>query len=128
MRCPAWQYVELRTPRTAFSARVCGACPLRSECLPESSDRGRVVPIHPQEELRQALRRLPRTSKGRATLRERTKVEHALAHLANRQGPRARYRGVRKNDFDARRTAAVNNLFRAERAAQAIPEELDVAA
>jgi hypothetical protein len=116
--CPAGQIVPLRTPRTAFSARICSSCPLRPECLPEGSLRGRVVPIHPQEKSMQALRELPKTAQGRAKLRERTKVEHGLAHLANRQGPRARYCGERKNDFDVRRTVAVNNLFRAERAWQ----------
>jgi len=119
VRCPAGQVVALRTPRTAFSARICSACPLRPECLPEGSSRGRIVPIHPQERMLQELRELPKTTEGRAKLRERTKIEHGLAHLANRQGPRARYRGERKNDFDVRRIAAVNNLFCADRASRA---------
>jgi hypothetical protein len=33
-----------------------------------------------------------------------------VARLSRRQGRRARYRGVRKNLFDVRRTAAVQNL------------------
>ncbi|NPC75101.1 hypothetical protein HPP05_35665, partial [Corallococcus exiguus] len=37
-------------------------------------------------------------------------VEHCLAHLANRQGPKARYRGTRRNLFDLRRLAVVQNL------------------
>jgi hypothetical protein len=41
---------------------------------------------------------------------KRVAVEHRLAHLGRRQGPRARYRGTRKNLFDLRRTAAIQNL------------------
>jgi IS5 family transposase len=47
---------------------------------------------------------------GRARLRERVKVEHALAHVGRWQGRRARYRGTRKNLFDLRRVAVVHNL------------------
>jgi len=38
------------------------------------------------------------------------RVEHRLAHIASRQGPRARYRGARKNAFDLRGVAARQNL------------------
>lgn len=37
-------------------------------------------------------------------------VEHQLAHLVRRQGRRAPYRGVRKNLFDVRRAAALQDL------------------
>jgi hypothetical protein len=37
-------------------------------------------------------------------------VEHRLAHIAARQGRRARYFGVRKNVFDLRRAAMIQNL------------------
>lgn len=47
---------------------------------------------------------------GRAKNRERTAVEHSLAHLGRWQGNRARYIGLRKNLFDWRRTAVVHNL------------------
>ena len=39
------------------------------------------------------------------------KVEHGLATIQSRQGDKARYRGLRKNLFDVRRHAAVENLF-----------------
>jgi hypothetical protein len=60
--------------------------------------------------LQQRLRKLTKTRNGRARVRERVAVEHSLPHLSRRQGRRARYRGVRKNLFDVRRTAAVQNL------------------
>jgi hypothetical protein len=37
-------------------------------------------------------------------------VEHAIAHHVAHQGRRARYKGLRKNQFDGRRHAAVSNL------------------
>ena len=43
-------------------------------------------------------------------LRKRTAVEHAIAHQWAHQGRRARYKGLRKNQFDGRRHAAVSNL------------------
>ena len=45
---------------------------------------------------------------GRAKLRERVAVEHALAHIGHWQGQRARYRGTSKNLFDLQRNAVVH--------------------
>ncbi|MEQ8467890.1 transposase [Coleofasciculus sp. E1-EBD-02] len=59
---------------------------------------------------REELRRRQLTSLGRAKNRERTAVEHSLAHLGRWQGNRARYIGLRKNLFDWRRAAVVHNL------------------
>lgn len=47
--------------------------------------------------------------KGRERLRERIPIEHSQAHLTRRQGRRARYRGARKNLFNIRRAATVQN-------------------
>jgi hypothetical protein len=38
------------------------------------------------------------------------KVEHANARQARKRGGKARYVGILKNDFDANRIAAANNL------------------
>ena len=58
----------------------------------------------------QELRERQDTESGRAKLRERSLVEHTLAHLGQWQGDRARYTGLRKNLFDLRRVAVVHNL------------------
>ena len=71
---------------------------------------GRSVSIHPDEALLCELRERQLTEVGRAKLRERVVVEHALAHIGHWQGRRARYRGLRKNLFDLRRCAVVHNL------------------
>ena len=78
---------------------------------------GRTIKIHPEEAFHQEHRAKQATIDGLKKLRERVEVEHALAHIANRQGPQARYRGVRKNDFDVRRTAAIHKLNIAQRLA-----------
>ena len=70
----------------------------------------RSVSIHPDEALLCELRERQLTATGRAKLRERVAVEHALAHIGHWQGRRARYRGLRKNLFDLRRCAVVHNL------------------
>ena len=91
-----------------FPKDACAACPLRERCT--ASSNGRSVSIHPDEELLAELRQRQQTSEGRAQLRERVQVEHALAHIGHWQGRRARYNGTRKNLFDLRRVAVVHNL------------------
>ncbi len=109
--CPAGQVAHFE-PGTVvhFSAEVCGPCALRSLCTQAEPDRGRSVTMRNDERLQKKLRSRVRTSAGRAELRERVGVEHCLAHLANRQGPKARYLGTRRNLFDLRRLSTVQNL------------------
>jgi hypothetical protein len=70
----------------------------------------RSVAIAENEQLQQRLRKQIHTSAGREALRERTTIEHKLAHISQRQGNDARYVGVRKNTFDLRRASAIQNL------------------
>jgi hypothetical protein len=109
--CPAGE-VESFEPGTtvAFDPEACGACSLRDKCTQAASGRGRSVSISHDEAQQKQFRKLQQTHSGRAALRERTAVEHALAHIAARKGSRARYLGVRKNLFDLRRAAAIQNL------------------
>jgi hypothetical protein len=109
--CPAGQ-VELFEPsqEVEFDPDVCGGCKLRTQCTKAASGRGRTVLMREDETLQKKLRQLQQSRAGRIRLRERVGVEHTLAHLANRQGPRARYRGLRKNLFDLRRMAVIQNL------------------
>lgn len=111
LTCPAGE-VEPFEPGGVvhFDPEACGPCPLRADCTQAASGRGRTVTMGDDERLQKKLRVLQQTRTGRESLRERVGVEHRLAHLANRQGPRARYRGLRRNTFDLRRLAAVQNL------------------
>ena len=83
---------------------------MRTHCTSTKKGRGRTIAIAPDEPLQHRLRKLVASPSGRERLRERVKVEHALAHLSRKQGRRARYRGLRNNVFDLRRHAAVVNL------------------
>ena len=109
LRCPGGETMPFEPGGVVkFPAATCAHCPLRARCTTSAS--GRSVSIHPDEALLQELRERQQTPQGRAKLRERVAVEHALAHVGRWQGRRARYRGVRKNVFDLRRCAVVHNL------------------
>ncbi len=109
--CPAGQVENFEPGHVVeFDPEACGPCTLRSQCTLSASGKGRTVSIAEDEQLQKKLRRLQASPSGRLQLRDRVGVEHRLAHLAARQGPRARYNGVSKNLFDLRRTAAIQNL------------------
>jgi hypothetical protein len=109
LTCPAGVTMAFEPGATVhFPKTTCDACPLRARCT--TSSHGRSVSIHPDEALLAELRQRQATPAGRAKLRERVKVEHALAHIGRWQGRRARYTGTRKNLFDLRRAAVVHNL------------------
>lgn len=109
--CPAGEieHIDLGA-EVEFDAAACDRCELRAKCTSASAGTGRSVSIAENELLQHRLRKLVATSRGREKLRERIPVEHSLSHIVRRQGRRARYRGTRKNLFDLRRTAAVQNL------------------
>jgi transposase len=124
-----WEQREIRCPNNVvlpfevggqvqFPAASCRVCPLQERCT--KSAVGRSVSIHPDEKLMEELRERQLTAQGRAKLRERTAVEHGLAHVGYWQGDRARYRGVRKNLLDLRRVAVVHNLHVIARSQAAI--------
>jgi len=109
IRCPAAQEMSFVPGSIVhFPEEVCAHCPLQAQCT--TSSKGRCVSIHPDEALLLELRKRQQTPEGRTKLRERTAVEHTLAHVGRWQGRRARYRGLRKNLFDLRRCAVVHNL------------------
>jgi hypothetical protein len=109
--CPANQSAKIKLGTTVhFPAETCRACKLRRVCTGSARDRGRSVHIAKDERLQKKLRLAIATPDGRERLRQRVIIEHRLAHHARKQGTRARYLGVRKNLFDARRHAVAINL------------------
>lgn len=114
--CPAQQTARIPAGATTvqFPVTVCQPCPRRADCTTARTG-GRTIAIHPQEALLQTLRAQQHQPAGRARLRQRTTIEHSLARVQHIQGPRARYKGVRKNTLDVRRVAAVTNLQRIAR-------------
>lgn len=123
--CPAGEITHIRPGKAGrpahvtFASSTCRSCPIRLQCIPAEYTRGRTITLHLQERLLQDLRVLKSTPEGRKKLRLRVMIEHRLAHQVRRQGRRARYVGVRKNTFDSRRVAAVENLHCAQRYAEA---------
>ena len=109
--CPAGHTEKIALGTVAhFPAEACDACPMRSQCTDAAPGRGRAVTIAPDELLQKKLRTAIATPSGREALRDRVQIEHRLSHHARKQGPRARYIGVRNNVFDSRRYAATLNL------------------
>jgi hypothetical protein len=109
--CPDGQMERFTTGKVVeFDPRKCDRCVLRLLCTTARPGAGRTVNIAEDEQLQHRLRKLTAGPSGRERLRERVAVEHRLAHIARKQGRRARYRGLRKNLFDVRRAATVLNL------------------
>jgi hypothetical protein len=109
--CPNGQTVPMIPGRDAqFPASACDPCPVRAQCTKARIGQGRSLTIREDEPCQQQLRAKLQTKRGRASLRKRTAVEHAISHPLAHQGRRARYKGLRKNQFDGRRHAAVSNL------------------
>lgn len=107
--CPAGIAIPIQIGQVArFPKPSCEVCELRGRCT--QSTGGRSLSIANDEDLQQVFRSRERTAEGRAQLRRRVGIEHMLAHIGAKKGPRARYMGIRKNTFDTRRTSAVYNL------------------
>ena len=108
---PNGQTVPMIPGRNAqFPASACDSCPVRGQCTKARLGQGRSLTIREDEQFQQKLRAKMKTKRGRASLRKRTAVEHTISHQLVHHGRRARYKGLRKNQFDGRRHAAVSNL------------------
>ena len=109
--CPGGQTVPMIPGRAAqFPASACDVCLQRTQCTTAKLGQGRTLTIREDEPCQQQLRAKLQTKRGRASLRKRPAVEQAIAHHVAHQGRRARSKGLRKNQFDGRRHAAVSNL------------------
>ena len=107
--CPENVTAPITKSGAHFPGDTCTPCMQRARCTTAKSG-GRSVGIHPQEKLLLLLRQRRATREGRAELRQRVTIEHTLATIGAIQGPRARYKGIRKNTLDLRRCAAVANI------------------
>ena len=109
--CPGGQTVPMVPGKAAqFPASACGGCPQRAQCTTAKLGQGRSLSIREDDPFQHKLRAKITTKRGRASLRKRIAVEHAISHHIAHQGRRARYKGLRKNQFDGPRHAAVSNL------------------
>jgi hypothetical protein len=111
--CPAGHSEPLELDTIVrFNPSTCAECPQRAMCTTAGAGRGRTIHIAHDEPLQQELRKAASTPAGRQRLRRRVAIEHKLAHITRKQGPRARFKGVRKNLMDLRRYSSVQNLER----------------
>lgn len=118
IRCPAGQSAAIVYGQTAqFPATACDKCERRKQCTTSKLGHGRTVNVLANEPLQKKLRAMSQSPSGRQRFRERVAVEHSLAHIGQRQGHKARYRGVRKNLYDLRRAATIQNLENVQRKA-----------
>ena len=123
--CPAGQVTRTvvptgkRTDRTGrvhrlqafqFDGEICGACPLRPECIAAQGRQGRRVQIHPQETLLQQARALQRSADYDQYRKRRVVAEHRLARLVQLSIRQARYFGRVKTRFQLYLAATVANL------------------
>lgn len=90
--------------------KLCATCPLRAQCTRAAS--GRTIRVHPQEAARQEARAYQETPVGRARMKARVGIEHALARLARLGIGQARYIGLRKTRCQLLMACAVANLRR----------------
>jgi len=112
--CPAEQHTnDFRAASRGggtfhFESGLCGACPLRAQCVRGRA--GRTVAVHPQESLLQEARRFQALPEFGSYRKKRQTVEHRLARLVQLGMRQARYVGLRKTRFQLLMAAAVANL------------------
>lgn len=93
--------------RHVWSADACRGCVLREQC---TTARARTLSVPPDFHARRAREDYARSAAGRAKLRLRVTVEHAIARLKHRGAGTARYFGRARTKAQWQWTAAVANL------------------
>jgi transposase len=90
-----------------WSTKTCGACPLKARCTKAAR---RMLTVPPDFHERREKERYAQSPQGRARLRERVVVEHAIGRLKRRGAGQARYFGRSKTRLQWVLTAAAVNL------------------
>ena len=93
-----------------FDGALCGACPLRSQCVAARPGVGRTVRRHPQEALLQEARALQESPAFTEYRQLRVVAEHRLARLVQLGIRQARYFGRAKTKCQLYLAATVANL------------------
>lgn len=99
-----------------FPVAVCGACPLRPQCMPTSTStkHGRSLKLKPSHVQVQARRQAQKTPAFKELYRHRAGIEASLSNAVRRHGARrARYRGTPKINLQHLFLASAINLKRA---------------
>ena len=91
-----------------WDAAACGRCPLRDRCT--RAKKGRQLRVGPEFHDRRRREAYAWSEEGRADLRDRVIVEHAIGRMKARGARRARYFGRRKTRYQLLMTATVVNF------------------
>lgn len=97
--------------RFYFPADVCSGCALRAQCIKSKSVDGRMIQLHPREDLLQAARARAKTEAFKEQYRTRVVVEHSIARLVQRGIRQSRYLGRKRTLWQVALAAAVVNLM-----------------
>jgi hypothetical protein len=114
--CPAGHTAVIRVRdgrrrlQVAFASATCAACPLRQRCTNRAVD-GRVIEIHPNEELLARARAMRWTPEFRDRYRQRARAERKIAQIKSRQ-TKIPWRGLIKAGAWASLRAGTLNLDR----------------
>ena len=100
-----------RAKQFSFAAATCAACPLRARCLKSPTADGKVIRLHPREDLLQQARADCRTDRFKERYRDRVVVEHSIARLVQRGIRQSRFVGRRRTLWQVAMAAAVVNLM-----------------
>ena len=100
-----------RAKQFSFAASVCAACPLRERCIKSPTDGGKIIRLHPREDLLQQARADCRTDRFKERYRERVVVEHSIARLVQRGIRQSRFFGKKRTLWQVAMAAAVVNLM-----------------
>ena len=99
------------TKRFLFAASLCAVCPLRAQCIAAKAGGGKVIQLHPREDLLQYARAVATTEAFKEHYRRRVTVEHSIARLVQRGIRQSRFMGRKRTLWQVALAAAVVNLI-----------------
>lgn len=99
------------TKRFLFAASVCAVCPLRAQCIASKAGGGKIIQLHPREDLLQHARAAVTTEAFKEHYRRRVAVEHSIARLVQRGIRQSRFMGRKRTLWQVALAAAVVNLI-----------------
>ncbi len=93
-----------------FPEELCSACASRKSCFQSQKRQGKVIQLHPREDLLQQAREVATTENFKKHYRERVLVEHSIARLVQRGIRKSRFFGRKRTLWQVALAAAVVNL------------------
>ncbi|MFQ5633157.1 MAG: IS1182 family transposase, partial [bacterium] len=98
------------TLKFIFPGEVCAACGLRQVCIRSKQQTGKIIQLHPREDLLQKARAKAATESFEEHYQERVAVEHSIARLVQRGIRQSRFFGRKRTLWQVALAAAVVNF------------------